>query len=254
MSTPILPFEVWEAGTNQNSIPANDNALRWEILNGLVIADDVAAQPASPEDGDIYIVPAGATGVQWATFDPLDLALFRSGTWYAYAPIAGITVNLAGALYAFNGTAYVALGDGGGTPTASDVNYSNAASGLAADNVQDAIDEIAESSRSVVTTIAHTSAGALAIDYSLGDYFIVDLSADATSMVVSNPPSGGGSIRIRFVQDATGGRAVALPGSAKAITGTDTAVQSAASAHTVLHLTTDDGGVSWGYSMKGISP
>lgn len=107
--------------------------------------------------------------------------------------------------------------------------------------------------RETVTTINVTTAGALTLDYSLGDYFIVNLGANVTSMTISNPPSGGGSIRVRFVQDATGSRTVVLPAAAKAITGTDTAVQSAAAAQSVLHLTTDNGGTSWGYSLKGVA-
>ncbi|QNH21271.1 hypothetical protein HEP73_02185 [Xanthomonas sp. GW] len=255
MSTPILPFEVWESGTNQNSIPANDNSLRWEILSGLVIADDVTVQPATPDNGDIYVIPAGATGSQWSTFDPLDLALYRSGTWYAYAPITGITVNISGVLYAFNGTAYEALGGGGGAPAAEDVSYDNTASGLAAEDVQAAIDEVATRNRSTTTTINHSASGALTINYNLGDYFIVNLAANVTGITISNPPATGqgGSIRIRFVQDGTGSRTVVLPSSAKAISGTDTSVQSAASAQTVLHLTTDNGGTSWAYSMKAVA-
>lgn len=107
--------------------------------------------------------------------------------------------------------------------------------------------------RETVTTINVTAAGALTLDYSLGDYFIVNLGANVTSMTISNPPSAGGSIRARFVQDATGGHTVVLPPAAKAITGTDTAVQSAAAAQSVLHMTTDNGGTSWGYSMRGVA-
>lgn len=108
--------------------------------------------------------------------------------------------------------------------------------------------------RGAVTTINHAAAGALTIDYSLGDYFVVNLAANATSMMISNPPVAGGSIVIHFVQDATGGRTVALPAAAKAITGTDTVVQSAANARTVLHMTTINGGGRWEYSMKGAAP
>jgi hypothetical protein len=115
MSTPILPFAVWQSGTNENSIPANDNSLRHEILNGYVIADDVTAQPGSPVDGNIYIIPAGATGAQWSTFDPDDLAIYYGGTWYAYAPVLGVVVNLAGGLVAWTGSGgYVSVGGGGG--------------------------------------------------------------------------------------------------------------------------------------------
>lgn len=115
MSTPLLPLAVWQSGTNENSIPANDNALRLEILNGLVISDAVTAQPGSPARGDIYIIPAGATGAQWATFDPDDLAIYDGGTWHAYAPVEGNVFNLDGALVAWAASAgYVSVGGGGG--------------------------------------------------------------------------------------------------------------------------------------------
>lgn len=107
MSDPILPFAVWQSGTNQNSIPANDNALRSEILNGLVISESTDAQPGSPTRGDIYIMTGAASGTQWATFDEFDLAIYDgAGTWHAYAPVEGIVVNVAGTLKKWNGTAY----------------------------------------------------------------------------------------------------------------------------------------------------
>lgn len=108
MSDPIFPFAVWQSGTNQNSIPANDNALRAEILSGLVISESTDAQPGSPARGDIYIMTGAASGTQWATFDEFDLAIFDgAGTWHAYAPIEGIVVNVAGTLKRWNGSAYV---------------------------------------------------------------------------------------------------------------------------------------------------
>lgn len=95
MSTPILPFAVWASGTNQNSLPANDNSLRHQILNGLVISDVVTAQPGSPADGDIYILAGTHTGSQWAGFSEDDLVIFMDGTWYAFAPSDGVVVNFA---------------------------------------------------------------------------------------------------------------------------------------------------------------
>ena len=114
MSTPILPFAPWESGTNQNSIPANDNALRSQILNGLVISDSTDAQPGSPSAGDIYIMTGSASGAQWSTFDEFDLAIYDGeGTWHAYAPSEGICVNIAGSLYQWDGSAYVGVTTGG---------------------------------------------------------------------------------------------------------------------------------------------
>jgi hypothetical protein len=108
-STPILPFAIWLAGTNQNSVPANDNSLRNQILNGNVISQAITAQPGSPTAGDIYIIPASATGAQWATFTALDLAIYSGGTWYAFAPVAGVVVNVAGSLYRYTGSAWTAV-------------------------------------------------------------------------------------------------------------------------------------------------
>lgn len=115
MSTPILPLAVWDPGTNQNSIPANDNSLNLQILNGLVISDSTDAQPGSPTDGDIYIMTGAASGAQWALFDEFDLAIYFSGTWYARAPVEGIVVNVAGTLNRWDGAAYVPIAGGSGS-------------------------------------------------------------------------------------------------------------------------------------------
>ena len=110
MSDPILPFLPAAPGATQVATQYNDLALRNQILNGLVISDSTDAQPslASPgDDGAIYIITGAATGAQWSTFSQYDLAIFSSGTWYAFAPVTGIVVNLAGVLKRWNGTAYV---------------------------------------------------------------------------------------------------------------------------------------------------
>lgn len=109
-STPILPLAVWQSGTNQNSIPANDNALRIEALNREIISQAVTAQPASPADGDTYIIAATHTGAQWASFTPKDIAIFKGGTWYAWAPTEGLIVNVAGSEFKYDGGAWVAIG------------------------------------------------------------------------------------------------------------------------------------------------
>lgn len=181
MSTPILPFAVWEEGTLQNDVPANDNSLRNEILNGLVISAAVTAQPGSPSDGDIYILAATHTGTQWALFDQYDLVIYYGGTWYAYAPVEGIVVNVAGTLKRWNGSSYVDAATGGG-------------------------------SRSTVTAVSSAS-GVVTLDYSLGDYFTITLTENVTSWVISNPPGSGNgfSLMVQITQ-AAGAYTVAKPG------------------------------------------
>jgi uncharacterized protein DUF2793 len=104
MSLPLTPYERWESGTNQNSVPANNNSLRDEIFNTNGIADDVTAQPGSPSDGDWYIIPAGATGAQWSTFDEDSVAIFYGGNWYEFVPAEGNKVLVDGVLSIYDGS------------------------------------------------------------------------------------------------------------------------------------------------------
>lgn len=116
MATPILPFAQWLSGTNQNSIPANDNSRRNQILNGLVISKVVTAQPASPSEGAIYILAATHTGAQWSAFAPDDLVIFSGGTWYAFDPADGVVVNFDGHQEQFTGSnGWEAVSGGGGS-------------------------------------------------------------------------------------------------------------------------------------------
>lgn len=118
--------------------------------------------------------------------------------------------------------------------------------------VQQIADLASGSLGSGVTALSIVS-GVVNIDCSLGDYFTLALTADVTSITFSNLPGTGvgRSLMVRIKQDATGGRAVTLPSSFKAISGSDTAVQPAANAYTVLILTSVDQGTRWEYSMKG---
>lgn len=101
--TAIFPLALWASGTNQNSIPANDNSIRLRLLNGNIISRITTAQPVSPADGDAYILPSTHTGTQWATFSTNSLVIYVSGTWYAWAPVNGITVNVNGVIYYYDG-------------------------------------------------------------------------------------------------------------------------------------------------------
>lgn len=204
MSTPILPFSVWEEGTNQNSIPANDNSLRHQILNGEIIADDVTAQPASPSDGDAYIIPAGATGSQWALFDENDLTIYMGGTWYAYAPVEGIRVTLDGDLVQWDGAAYTNIGGLSDAPSDGTIYGRQDGAWVEAGG--------GASDRSTVTAVT-SSSGVVTLDYSLGDYFTLALSENVTSWVITNPPGSGMgfTLMVEITQSATP-RTVAKPG------------------------------------------
>jgi lysophospholipase L1-like esterase len=105
-----------------------------------------------------------------------------------------------------------------------------------------------------VAALSITS-GVVNIDLSLGDLFTLALTANVTSITFSNLPASGRarSISVRMKQDATGSRTVALPSSLKVISGSDTAVQAAANAYTLLTMTTFDQGTRWEYAMKALA-
>lgn len=156
MSTELFPFAVWLAGTNQNSIPANDNALRNEVLaKGAISILDAEPSESDVSDGDVHIV-----GVPWGGFGGDDVVIYRGGTWYGFRPFEGWLKRLlsTGDLLGYDGsdgwTAQLSPGGGG---DAAQVSYDNVASGLAATNVQDAIDELAATAGGLVAV--NTQAG-----------------------------------------------------------------------------------------------
>lgn len=107
MSKPLLPYDRWLSGTNENSLPANDNSLRDEIFNSSAVSQVVTAQPSftSPaDDGKWYIIPAGATGSQWGGFSADSAAIFYGGTWYEFTPVLNAIVTIAGSFYRYEGS------------------------------------------------------------------------------------------------------------------------------------------------------
>lgn len=79
------------ASQAQKHVTHND-ALR--LLDGIVqtavINRTRTTPPASPSEGDCYIVAAGASGT-WDTWDG-DVALYADGAWYRLVAIAGMRV------------------------------------------------------------------------------------------------------------------------------------------------------------------
>lgn len=79
-----FPLAVWQSGTNQNSIPANDNSLRLQAL--LAPSKGTAdSAPVNPSDEDQWIV-----GVSWGGWPAGTIVVYRSGTWYGFEPPTGL--------------------------------------------------------------------------------------------------------------------------------------------------------------------
>jgi len=113
-----LPFLV--AAQAQKYITVNESLLRLDALVQLsVVSSSLSAEPASPADGAIYILPAGKTGAAWSAMADEALAYYRDGAWEALAPREGwIAFDRASArLLMHDGSGWIApLGASGTLP------------------------------------------------------------------------------------------------------------------------------------------
>ncbi len=109
MAINLLPFDIWESQITQASIPANNNALRCEVLFGTVISIEIS-QPVSPNDGDLYILGDGVlTGDQWSTFDNNNLVIFKSGTWYEFNTFIGLVKSVGESQYMYTSAGWAVV-------------------------------------------------------------------------------------------------------------------------------------------------
>ncbi|WP_271146629.1 DUF2793 domain-containing protein [Brevundimonas sp. NIBR10] len=89
-----LPYLA--AGQLQKHVTLNEALTRLDALvQCAVVSDTTTTQPADPEDGDLYILPAGPTGGVWSAFDADDLIRFEAGGWAVVAAPSGLVVWVA---------------------------------------------------------------------------------------------------------------------------------------------------------------
>jgi len=110
MTTPNLALPLLAAAQAQKHVTVNE-ALA--LLDGLVQLSakdrDLPAPPASPVEGERYIVAAGATGA-WAGWDG-DVVLFTGGAWVRLIPQEGwrVWIDDQGVLFVRVGGAWLSL-------------------------------------------------------------------------------------------------------------------------------------------------
>jgi hypothetical protein len=89
-ATPRLSLPYVAAGQAQKHITVNEALARLDGLVQLAVESrTVAAQPASPGDGAIHILPASATGAAWVGQAAGVLARYEAGAWDLLTPAAG---------------------------------------------------------------------------------------------------------------------------------------------------------------------
>lgn len=116
--TPRLSLPQIVAGQALKHITHNEALLRLDALvQASVEARTLSVPPASPLEGEAWIVPAGASGA-WAGHAE-EIAAFQAGAWNFYDPAPGWQVfdKAGGALCVFSGSGWLAVAaTGAGLP------------------------------------------------------------------------------------------------------------------------------------------
>lgn len=89
-ATPRLSLPYLAAGQAQKHVTLNETLARLDgLVQTAVESRTTAAQPVSPEDGVLYILPSAATGADWAGKAAGALMRFEAGAWAELAVGAG---------------------------------------------------------------------------------------------------------------------------------------------------------------------
>jgi len=136
--TPILTLPEIAESQAGKAITHNEALNRLEGMLVRVLSATTTAEPGSPSEGDTYILPASATGTDWAGNDG-KIAHYYGGAWHFYAPVTGLGIYSTGdaKIYRYNGSAWAE--DAGGVSvftglTDTPSSYSGAANKLVAVN------------------------------------------------------------------------------------------------------------------------
>lgn len=77
-------------GQAQKHVTVNESLLRLDAIVQLsAVSATTTAEPGAPNDGQIYLLPAGKTGAHWAAMSSDALAYYRDGAWEEIAPREG---------------------------------------------------------------------------------------------------------------------------------------------------------------------
>jgi hypothetical protein len=103
----VLPLIA--AAQAQKHVTHNEAILKLDGLIQMSAASfTTTAEPATPADGDLYLLPPGKTGTHWSSAANQAVAHFYDGVWHFYTPSEGWTcwVRDSDILYVFGGTTW----------------------------------------------------------------------------------------------------------------------------------------------------
>lgn len=88
--SPRLALSYLAPSQAQKHVTVNETFRRLDALVQLTVSSrSISAEPASPAEGEAYILPPGASGAAWSAFGASDIAVFQDGAWARIAPAPG---------------------------------------------------------------------------------------------------------------------------------------------------------------------
>lgn len=100
-ATQLFPLEVWTSQITQASIPANENALRVEVLEGPALG--ISNVPAGGEaEGAMYVIGASPSG-DFASFSSGNVVRLMGSTWREFEAFQGWVKSIGPDVYVYKG-------------------------------------------------------------------------------------------------------------------------------------------------------
>lgn len=94
-TTPNLALPLVMPAQAQKHVTVNESLLRLDsLVQAQAQSRSLAVQPGDPEDGQGWLIPAVASGADWAAMAAGSLAIFRDGFWSELTPKPGWRVHL----------------------------------------------------------------------------------------------------------------------------------------------------------------
>ncbi|WP_425410254.1 DUF2793 domain-containing protein [Hyphococcus sp.] len=128
--SPRLSLSYVAPSQAQKHVTVNETFRRLDVLTQCAVRSRTeTAEPATPADGDVYIIPSGASGAAWDDFTENNLAAFQDGAWSEIAAVEGFCAWVAAddEFIAFDGAVWSALSGGGTSQTAAKLGVNTTA-------------------------------------------------------------------------------------------------------------------------------
>jgi hypothetical protein len=89
-ATPNITLPFLQSGQAQKHVTLNESLRKLDaVIQLAVVSASLAAEPASPDDGSVYLLPALPSGDHWSGFAAGSLAHYRDGAWVEITPREG---------------------------------------------------------------------------------------------------------------------------------------------------------------------